>query len=162
MSTPVRAGNDAFGGCRPSIEEPTDETREASTEEPTGEATEAASSAYTFHETLPDDGKGDGGGWQEGTATLEFMEHTGIFSSYSYSCTMRVGMPLRAKIPGRISARLAQRIAMEVTLDAAGDVKDTRSTWVEQGEAFCIQLHDEMLRLFSSRYRNYGVRVNRI
>jgi hypothetical protein len=150
LPAPVRAGDDAFGGCRLSVAEPI------------GEATEASSSAYTFHETLPDDGTGDGGGWQEGTATLEFTEHTGLFSSYSYSCTMRVGMPLRAKLPGRISARFAQQIATEITLDAAANVKDTRSTWVGQGEAFCVQLHDEMLRLFSSSFRNYGVRVNRI
>jgi hypothetical protein len=47
----------------------------------------------------------DDGGWQEATATLEFREHIGLSSSYSYSCTMKVGMPLRAKVPGRIQGR---------------------------------------------------------
>src|SRR5262249_449438 len=58
------------GGPRP--------PREAITEEPIGEAPEAASSFYVFHETLPDDGKEEGGGWQEGTAILEFRERTGL------------------------------------------------------------------------------------
>jgi hypothetical protein len=138
---------------------PTLDRGEAITEEPIGEASEAASSSYVFHQTLPDDGKDEGGGWQEGTATLEFTERTGLISSYSYSCPLKVGMPIRAKVPGRISPRFAQQIAVEVTLDAAGNVKDTRSTWVDQGEAFCIQLREEMKRLFKARYPKYGVKV---
>lgn len=143
-------------------DEPANEAQEALAEEQVGEATEAISDAYVFQQVRPDDGKEEGGGWQEATATLSFVEHHHLISTYSYSCTMLVGMPIRAKGRGRISARLAGQISEDVTMVAAANVRDSRSTWVDQGEVFCIALREEMLRLFKDRYRAYGVRVSRL
>jgi hypothetical protein len=49
---------------------------------------------FKFVTTVPDDGQGKAGGWQEATATLQFSDGRQV-PTLLWTCTMRVGMPIR-------------------------------------------------------------------
>src|SRR5262245_1060787 len=59
---------------------------------PTSGVSGFASSVFKFTTTVPDDGEGKAGGWQEATATLNFFRWTSLLPE-AWSCTVTVGMP---------------------------------------------------------------------
>lgn len=58
--------------------------------------------AFKFVSTIPDDGEGPAGGWQEAFVTLKFFRWVSIFPE-TWTCSFKVGMPLRTAIRGTIS-----------------------------------------------------------
>jgi hypothetical protein len=63
-----------------------------------------SASIFKFVTTVPDDGTGDGGGWQEAKVILKMNRWTGLLPE-SWSCPqLTFGAPLRNKKQGKISA----------------------------------------------------------
>ena len=76
------------------------ETEEAGGE-PTNEASQAAyENIFKFVQTIKDDGEGKGGGWQEATANLKFLEWSGRSSPSSGIARSRWGCPCERSFTG--------------------------------------------------------------
>jgi hypothetical protein len=120
--------------------------------------TEAYSpSLFQFVTTIPDDGKGAGGGWQVATARLNFVDARQLLMPKTWSCIVEVGMPLRTAADGRISARYAAQVTADIATEASPRVMLLKPQWMQAD--FCDQFGEEMLRLFRKRYRTLGARA---
>ncbi|MBK8259517.1 MAG: hypothetical protein IPK82_43525 [Polyangiaceae bacterium] len=81
-----------------------------------------SAAAFPFATVVPDDGAGESGGWQAATAGLKFVRWTSLFPE-TWTCTVRVGMPLRTAFYGKISAESAATISANVATQAAAAVR---------------------------------------
>lgn len=111
---------------------------------------------FRFVPTVPDDGQGPAGGWQEATAKLRIvdMRH---FVPRSWSCLMTIGMPLRTASEGRIPPEEAALRTATVATQASSAVMHRQAEWIPA--VYCKRFGDEMLLLFQSRYPRLGARV---
>lgn len=146
---------------------PTDEAAAYSTgspptddAEPTGEAAQPAyESVFHFTETVKDDGEGEGGGWQEAIARLKFADWRRPFAPVFWQCPIKVGMPLRNKWIGRISASSAATITARAATDATESVMHSRQSWARQEPAYCREFYAEMRKILNPVTHPLGARV---
>ena len=81
-----------------------------------------SSSVFKFTTIVPDDGKDEAGGWQAATASLKFYRWTGLFPDLPWTCSVTVGMPLRAAAYGTISHTYAATISAGIASQAGMDL----------------------------------------
>lgn len=106
--------------------------------------------------TIADDGPDDAGGWQQAKATLNFVRVDG---SESWSCTITVGMPLRAKAVGVITKGMAANVSAAY---ATQSWKNLRATSPDLPPGiFCSKFKDGMVALFGTgASAGIGAKVN--
>jgi hypothetical protein len=140
------------------------EDRSSDGTDPIGEAQQAAripfgSKQFRFRVINKDDGEDEGAGWQEADAKLDYVRvEWGILPTYHWQCRLRVGMPLRTKLRGRISPSFAAYVSAKI----ANDVSDAllpSEEWQGRGPAFCVKLITGMNAMFSDE-EGLGARVN--
>ena len=112
--------------------------------------------AFKFSTIVSDDGSGEAGGWQAATAGLNIVRWTSVIPEY-WTCTVKVGMPLRTVIHGKISAATAASVAAGVATQASSTVRNIEPP-LPQG-IFCAKLKDEMSRIFKNELKSYGARM---
>lgn len=125
---------------------------------PTGGVNGFSPSLFKFVTVIADDGKGKGGGWQEASVTLKFVRLSGLLPD-AWTCPIKVGMPLRTKENGQISAEYAASISAAVA-DAASSLLMHGSTELPRG-IFCSKLPETMTTLFGAKYSSIGARVTK-
>jgi hypothetical protein len=97
-----------------------------------------SASEFHFLMIIPDDGKGDGGGWQEAKVVLKFKRSVGA-SYETFTCPqMTIGTPLRNKAQGKITATMASETSADIATYVASVIDQ-----VPQG-IFCAKLKDGM------------------
>jgi hypothetical protein len=139
---------------------------QAGSTEPTGEAQQATgpdyqSKDFQFAVVKPDDRKDGGGGWQEAEHIFPFEERAlGLFVTYSWTCHIRIGMPIQTVHEGYITKYRAALYSAEIANDVVDELLATRPTWKNQGAAFCIQLRMWMQDEFRKQYPNLGAIIN--
>lgn len=136
----------------------------ASDGQPIGEAKQAAyEDTFHFAVIVKDDGEGEAGGWQDASAKLNFVTtDDGHILPYFFRCPVTVGMPIRSKHNGRISAQYAARITAEVTTEITEAMMHERD-WRGEGEAYCDQLRTRMQRaLQAAPYEVHGTKVTKL
>ena len=115
-----------------------------------------AASLFKFKTTLPDDGTDKGGGEQQASATLAFVDSRHD-PPPAWICNVTIRMPLRTAKHGKIPAAKASDIAADVTTRASGAVMKARATW--QATLFCKAFQDKMNDLFFFDYQGLGGRA---
>ncbi|HEX2568355.1 MAG TPA: hypothetical protein VH877_02270 [Polyangia bacterium] len=115
-------------------------------------------SLFHFVATVPDDGKDEGGGWQVATARRNFVDIRGLVPE-TWSCLVRVGMPLRTEHDGRISPERAAQLTADVATAAAPRTMQRETRWMPVD--FCIRFGIEMRTLFAKKYETVGARVEK-
>ncbi|HVK62903.1 MAG TPA: hypothetical protein VM694_00420, partial [Polyangium sp.] len=105
-------------------------------------------SEFPFVTTLPDDGTGDGGGFQVAKANLEFKRTS---TGSVWYCGITIGMPLRNHHYGKISASRAADISVDVTEEAAAKMK-----YDLPPGTFCIMFVPAVEAAFQSMYPKLG------
>ncbi len=114
---------------------------------------------FPFYVYVKDDGKGEGGGWQRADAKLGFVRmQWGMIPTYVWQCDIRVEVPIRTKMMGRISPRWAAVTSAQVASEAS-DVLLPEEEWQGRSTEFCLKLREGMNRMFSARYDKLGARV---
>lgn len=97
-----------------------------------------SASEFHFLSIIPDDGQGDGGGWQEAKVVLKFKRSVGA-TYESFTCPqMTIGTPLRNKAQGKITATMASETSADIATYVTGVIDQ-----VPQG-IFCVKLKDGM------------------
>jgi hypothetical protein len=114
-------------------------------------------SLFEFKTVIKDDGKDEAGGWQEVSTKLRFVD-TRYLVARMWTCSVKVGVPLRTSAKGQISPGDAAIVTAEIATDASADVMHRKEEWLT-GE-FCIEFREEMKKLFFKRYSNLGAKVN--
>jgi hypothetical protein len=102
---------------------------------------------------IPDDGEGEAGGWQASTTTLSFYRWTSLLPE-SWTCTISVEMPIRAKFYGTISPGSAASMTAGVASVVASNLMH-RKPELPPG-IFCVYFKSEMINLFPKTYPNLG------
>jgi hypothetical protein len=117
-------------------------------------------SVFTFETTIPDDGKGDGGGWQEAKAKIPISDPRGSMFR-GWICKIHVEMPLRTKANGSISADRAAKASADVATKAWKKVMPRQPPGEWAPGAFCVQFRAEMETIFAEdkKYKTFGARV---
>lgn len=116
-------------------------------------------SLFKFKTTLPDDGQDKGGGWQEATATLRFVDAR-HFIPKTWTCPVKIGMPLRSEKHGKIDPTEAGKIASRVTTAASVTVMRRQTEWPVT-DLYCIEWYKEMKEVFRKKYEGLGGRAER-
>jgi len=116
-----------------------------------------SSSLFTFVTTVQDDGKKEPGGWQEASAPLRFVDARGIIPRI-WTCSLTIGMPLRAAAYGQISPVSAAEKSAFVATKASVNVMHRQEEWLTA--EFCIAFKDEVNRIFRQDYKGLGARAN--
>ncbi len=118
------------------------------------------SSDFSFTTTLPDDGKEEGGGWQEAHANVPITDARGDMF-LGWTCKVKVGMPLRTKTHGAVNAKRAARVSADVGTRAYKAVLPRRQPGEWTPGTFCPLFRKEMTDLFKSieAYKLLGARV---
>jgi hypothetical protein len=110
---------------------------------------------------LKDDDEGDGGGWQTADKTFDFAERDWGIPVYFWQCPIRIGMPIRCAKEGRITPSRAALYSAEVANAVVDPLLESRTTWKNQGAAFCVKLQDALRATFKHRYPSVGATVSR-
>lgn len=105
-----------------------------------------SASLFNFKTTLEDDGKDEGGGEQEASAKLKFIDSR-PFIPEIWTCDVTIKMPLRTAKRGTVSAKEAAKIAAKITTRASTTVMHSQSSW--QPTLFCSKFGNEMQNLFN-------------
>jgi hypothetical protein len=118
------------------------------------------SSEFIFTTTLPDDGKDEGGGWQEAKANVSISDHRGDMF-LGWTCKVKMGMPLRTRAHGVVNAKRAARVSADVGTRAYKNVLPRRPPGEWTSGTFCPVFRKEMTDLFKSidAYKLLGARV---
>jgi hypothetical protein len=111
-------------------------------------------SEFPFVTTIPDDGTDVGGGYQVAKANLEFIKKRRGGGSSTWSCSITIGMPLRAEAYGKISASRAAGFCVDVTEEAAYGMDYNLPTGT-----FCIGFRKKVEAAFKSKYPKLGESV---
>jgi hypothetical protein len=107
-------------------------------------------SEFPFVTIVQDDGTDKGGGYQEAKVNLEFEDRNAdTGAKRTWYCDFTIGMPLRTKIMGEISAKRAANISVEVTENAAD-----KMNYDDAGGIFCIKYLPQVRATFKSMYPN--------
>jgi hypothetical protein len=124
---------------------------------PVGGVNGFSPAVFKFSTTIPDDGEGKGGGWQEATTTLNFYRWTSLIPEF-WDCTVTVGIPLRTAVNGKVSAQTAATITAGVASQASLTVMNIKPE-LPKG-IFCFSLKEEMKSLFKKPpLDSYGARM---
>ena len=116
-------------------------------------------SLFKFVPLVRDDKKDEGGGWQEASAKLRFVDVRG-FIPRIWSCTLRISVPFRTAGLGRISPEYAAAATASVATTASTNIMPLQSEWLTA--EFCVAFKNEMVRLFAEEHPLLGARVNLI
>lgn len=111
-------------------------------------------SLFKFVTIVADDGTMEPGGWQEAGGTFNFVDTQ---DSRSYSCSIKVGMPLRTAAQGKISHAMAADMSATVMTFAGPTVMHQKTSWVTA--QFCEAVRAEMTKLFDEGWPKLGERV---
>lgn len=102
---------------------------------------------FKFVTTIPDDGSSEPGGWQKASVSLSFNRWVGVLPE-SWTCPqITIGMPLRNKDQGTISAEMAASVSAELATEVSGVVMTDD---IPQG-IFCHKFKEEMTRRIGKR-----------
>ena len=125
--------------------------------EPVDEAPEEiggfSAMSFPFKTIVEDDGTDVGGGYQVAQANLSFADSRQT-PTMKWTCSFKVGMPLRTARFGRIDAIHAAVITAEVATLSASPVMHSRGVWLLV--LFCSKFKDKMFETFLSRYNGLG------
>ncbi|WP_437596127.1 hypothetical protein WMF28_26440 [Sorangium sp. So ce590] len=130
--------------------------------DPTGEAQQQfpivsfSRKDFPFGTIVKDDGKDEGGGWQEAKANLPFSKLHNLRPVRRWTCSFRVGMPLRTQRMGRIRPNRAAMLSIGIAEDVA-----RRMNYNLPEGIFCSRFIDEMRATFKSKYPRLGATVMR-
>ncbi|XXX77290.1 hypothetical protein WMF30_00760 [Sorangium sp. So ce134] len=97
---------------------------------------------FKFVATIPDDGTGESGGWQQASVRLKVKRWVEVYPEFWECPQMTFGMPLRNAAQGHIPADEAARIGADVASKASRKVIRENLT-IPQG-IYCVRLKDEM------------------
>ncbi|WP_437959428.1 hypothetical protein WME76_07085 [Sorangium sp. So ce119] len=109
--------------------------------------------AFNFVTIVADDGTVSG--WQEAKANL-FFSHN---QEGDDACVIRIGMPIRSEIWGKISPDRAASISADVTNASARELYENQGGEDLPPGIFCDRLKSEMRIRFAKRYDGLGARV---
>jgi hypothetical protein len=113
---------------------------------------------FKFKTTIRDDGKGDGGGWQEANADVPISDARSS-PIKNWKCNITVGMPLRTKADGKISAEKAAEVSAEVASQAVKQVMPEQPPGQWAPGTFCVKFKAAMRNIFRANYKSLGARV---
>jgi hypothetical protein len=116
-------------------------------------------SVFKFVTTVPDDGQGKAGGWQEATATLTFSDGRQV-PTLMWTCTIRVGMPIRPESYGVISPAVAASMSAAAATTASVAVMHRRPMWIPA--LYCIHFAKEVELNLKTTWSKLGAKVNRL
>lgn len=113
---------------------------------------------FKFVTIVPDDGTGTAGGWQEAATKLRIIRYYPLIVEVWY-CPVKIGIPLRTTLNGKISPEYAALVSTQAANQAANKIKK-QSPDLPQG-IFCLSMIAEMKNFFSSpQYKTLGASVN--
>jgi hypothetical protein len=112
-------------------------------------------SLFVFKTTIPDDGTGQAGGWQETGPRLTFVDGRHLVP-HVWTCHVMIGLPLRTG-GVTISAAKAAEMSADVATDASIKVMHKQPNWLPV--LYCFALEAEMQALFKTRYGTLGQRI---
>ncbi len=112
-------------------------------------------SLFQFVTIIPDKG-GEAGGWQESFAVLKFFDGRQD-PVRKWTCSVRVGMPLRTRLLGSVSPTQAAIWTAEVATDASSVVMHRQPSWLTA--EYCLAFHAEMRLRFDDYYKGLGARI---
>lgn len=115
-----------------------------------------SASLFKFKTTIPDDGTGKGGGEQQASATLTFVDARHD-PPPAWICNVTIRMPLRTATHGSVSALQASQISAKVTTAASRAVMRSRPAW--QPTLFCKEFQDKMNDVFFYDHAGLGARA---
>lgn len=113
-------------------------------------------SLFKFKTTIEDDGKGEAGGWQQATATLNFI-HPNNVPKQAWTCSVELGLPIRCKRWGKLSAKYAAYVAATSATEATSILVKRSNQWPTG--LFCAQLGPEMMKYIKKEVPELGQRV---
>lgn len=111
---------------------------------------------FPFHTTVENDGTDVGGGYQVAETTLSFKD-TRQSPTMSWTCSFKVGMPLRTAKYGKVDAIHAAIFAAEVATLSAGPVMHSRDVWLPA--LFCSKFKEKMFETFKEDYAGLGAGI---
>lgn len=109
-------------------------------------------SDFPFVTTVPDDGKGEAGGYQKARPNLEFYDFREEGAKRWY-CAFTIEMPLRTELMGKISASRAANLSVEITEAVAADPK---TDFELPSGIFCSQFVTKVDSAFKKKYKGLG------
>lgn len=116
-------------------------------------------SIFLFVTTVPDDGQGKAGGWQEAVATLKFTDMRHLLPD-RWTCTIKVQMPIRSEKYGVITPDVAASMSASAATSASVAVMHRQPRWI--AVSYCIQFKDEVELTLNTVYKQLGARVWRL
>jgi hypothetical protein len=119
-----------------------------------GKIKEFGPSSFTFVTIVADDGTSEPGGWQEAKAGLIFGSGTEGIAA----CVVRIGMPLRTKVFGRISPGTAATYSANVANETADYMYENGGRDLPPG-VFCESFKTGMRDRFDKQYKGLGARM---
>jgi hypothetical protein len=115
-----------------------------------------SSAAFHFKTIVADDGKDEGGGWQEADETLKFVRWTNVLPEY-WTCHVNVGMAIRTKADGVIAPSYAAAITAAAATQVSQNIKDAIPD-IQPG-IFCSKLVPGMQATLKALYSSFGILV---
>lgn len=116
-------------------------------------------SVFKFVVTIPDDGKDKAGGWQEAVATLNFSDGRQV-PTLMWTCTIKVGMPIRPENYGVISSAVAASMSAAAATTASKAVMHRRPMWIPA--LYCIHFAKEVESTLNTTWSKLGAKVWRL
>lgn len=114
---------------------------------------------FKFVTIVPDDGQGKAGGWQEAIVTLKFSDGRQLPAD-RWTCTIRVGMPIRPEKYGVIAPAVAASMSAAASTTASVSVMHQRPLWIPA--VYCIQFAKEVELNLNTTWSKLGAKVNRL
>lgn len=113
-------------------------------------------SLFAFFTVINYDGISVAGGWQEAIATLKFVDAR-HFIPQTWTCTVKVGMPIKPGNYGVISPATAARMSAAAATTASMLVMKSRPEWIPV--SYCIQFKEEMELILNTTFPKLGARI---
>lgn len=110
---------------------------------------------FKFVTIIPYKG-GVAGGWQEAFAVLKFVDGRQD-PAQKWTCSVRVGMPIRSEKQGTISPVQAAVYTADIATDASSVVMHRQPYWLTA--EYCFAFHVEMRAQFEKYFRGLGAKV---
>ena len=118
-----------------------------------------SSSLFVFKTIVQDDEPSlPAGGWRVAVATLNFSDGRQE-PAQAWTCTVRVGMPLRAEKLGVLSASWAATASAGAATTAGGIVMRMQERWIPA--SFCIRFTEGLEKVLNSANKGLGAKVQR-
>lgn len=114
---------------------------------------------FKFVTIVPDDGKGEAGGWQEAVAKLRIVRYYPIIIEYWY-CPITIKMPIRTVMNGEISPEYAALLSAQIANQAANKVRAEDIIHSYPQGIFCVRIKTEMISIASKApYNSFGISI---